>query len=297
MGIHIGVDLGGTNVRAAVVLENGTVERLLQEKTEPEQGAEFTIQKIIHMVENLAEGRTIEGIGIGAPGPLDPHRGVILNPPNLPGWDEVAIVDQIKAHFSVDVQLTNDANVAALAEARYGNGRGFSSVFYITVSTGVGGGLVLDGKVFNGAQGYAGEIGNMILNPNGYHYSNLNKGSLESYASGTAIGKRAYELYGIKGGSEEVFDRLKNGDEQAQRVVDDAIEYLAMGIANLTHILNPEVFVIGGGVMNAGDLVWVPLKERIKKYLYPELVPMMNLKPSALSGDAGVIGASLLTRK
>ncbi|ELK49108.1 ROK family protein [Halobacillus sp. BAB-2008] len=294
MGIHIGVDLGGTNVRTGIVQEDGTVEQLIQEKTEVENGVDRTLEKMIDMIERTAGGRTIATIGIGAPGPLDPHRGVILDPPNLPGWEEVALVERMEAHFGVDVQLDNDANAAALAEAKFGAGRDYTSVFYITVSTGVGGGLVIDGRVFSGAQGYAGEIGNMILQPNGYQYSNLNKGSLESYASGTAIGKRAEELYGIEGGAERVFELVKEGKEEAQHIVEEAVDFLAMAIANLTHIINPEVFVLGGGVMNAGDLIWVPLEERVKEYLFPGLIPEIKLKRAELDGHAGVIGAALL---
>ncbi|MGP4059099.1 ROK family protein [Halobacillus sp. H74] len=294
MGIQIGVDLGGTNVRVATVDGQGTIEQMLQEKTEVEKGYEYTIEKIIRMIEKISEGKEIDRIGIGAPGPLDPRKGVILSPPNLPGWEEVPIVKELEGHFSVRVQLENDANVAALAEAKFGAGKGKESVFYITVSTGVGGGFVFNGTVFSGAHGYAGEIGNMIINPNGYQYSNLNKGSLESYASGTAIGKRAQELYGIEGGSERVFELVSAGDEQALRIVNEAIDYLAMGIANLAHVLNPEVFVIGGGVMNAGELIWVPLQERVSDYLFPGLAPHLQMKPAELKGDAGVIGAALL---
>lgn len=297
MGLHIGIDLGGTNVRVASVLENGEVDEMMQEPTEAEQGPKYTIEKIIRMIESVAGDQAIEGIGIGAPGPLDPHRGVILAPPNLPGWDEVPIVDHLKNHFQTTVKLNNDANAAALAEARFGGGKGYESVFYITVSTGVGGGLVINGRVFNGAQGYAGEIGNMILNPHGYQYSNLNKGALESYSSGTAIAERFSDQFGKYGAAEDVFELVSQGNEKAQRIVDEAIDYLAMGIANITHIINPEVFVVGGGVMNAGELIWVPLRDRLEDYVYPGLVEHIHLEPAALSGEAGVIGAALLTQQ
>ena len=297
MGINIGIDLGGTNVRVAIVNKNGQVEELLQEPTEAEKGHLHTIKKMVNMIHTISEGKKrIDGIGIGAPGPLDPKRGVILGPPNLPGWDEVYLVDEISQHFSANVYLTNDANAAALAEATYGSGKGYESVYYVTVSTGVGGGLVTNGQVFHGAQGFAGEIGNMIVQRGGSQYSNLNKGALEGYASGTAIGNRAKELHDIEGGAEAVFDLVREGNEEAWQIVDDAVDYLAVGIANVTHVVNPDVFVIGGGVMNAGDLVWTPLREKVKGYVYEELVPHINLQPSSLSGDAGVIGASLLTR-
>ncbi|UOQ45657.1 ROK family protein [Halobacillus salinarum] len=294
LGLHIGIDLGGTNVRVGTINEKGEIKELLQNTTEAEKGYDYTKSKMVDMVRTIREGQEISGIGIGAPGPLDPKEGLILSPPNLPGWDDIPIVDDLSKVFQTNVRLSNDANAAALAEAKFGSGQGYESVFYVTVSTGVGGGLVVNGNVFEGAQGYAGEIGNMILNPYGYQQSNLNRGSLESHASGTAIGKIAEERYEISGGAEEVFRLARTGDENAAAVVNEAIDYLAMGLANITHVINPSVFVLGGGVMKSESLILPPLKEKLKSYVYPGLVPEITLKLASLGGSAGVIGAALL---
>ncbi len=297
MGIHIGIDLGGTNVRVAIINGQGEIEEILHDTTEAEKGYEHTKEKMIQMIEKIRGNKSIDGIGIGAPGPLDPKEGIILSPPNLPGWDNIHITDDLEAHFETRVQLNNDANAAALAEAKFGSGKEYESVFYITVSTGIGGGLVIDGKVFDGAQGYTGEIGNMILDPHGYQQSNLNRGSLESHSSGTAIGKIAEERYNITGGAEEVFRLATQGDEQAAIVVNEAIDYLAMGLANIMHIVNPAIFVLGGGVMKSEDLILTPLKEKLKSYVYPGLVPTINITVASLGGKGGVIGAALLAEQ
>ncbi|RIW34254.1 ROK family protein [Bacillus salacetis] len=294
MSIKIGIDLGGTNVRAAIVETDGAVSKIIQESTEAELGYAHTVDKMFRMVEELSGGELISGIGIGSPGPLDPKRGIILSPPNLPGWDDVPLVQMFKERLRTDVKLNNDANVAALAEARAGSGKGSSSVFYITISTGIGGGLVIHDQIFNGAQGYAGEVGNMIIQPGGYRHANLNRGSWEGHASGTAIGRIGRERLGITGGAEEVFRLAENGNAEAQAIIEETVDYLAAGIANIAHTINPEVFVLGGGVMKSEKLVLHLLREKVKEYLYPELARTIDIRPALLGGNAGVIGASLL---
>jgi glucokinase len=294
MSVKIGIDLGGTNIRTAIVGEDGEIKKILQERAEADKGYTYTIDKMFRMVEEISEGESILGIGIGSPGPLDPKGGVILSPPNLPGWDHVPLVQMFKECFRTEVKLNNDANVAALAEARTGSGKGSDSVCYITVSTGIGGGFVINDQIFNGAQGYAGEIGNMIVNPNGSQHANLNKGSWESHASGTAIGRIGRERLGITGGAAEVFRLAENGNDAAQGIIDEAVDYLAVGIANIAHTVNPEVFVIGGGVLKSEQLVLQPLREKVKGYLYPELARTIDIRSAMLGGNAGVVGASML---
>ncbi len=208
------------------------------------------IANLISLIERVKGDEDVLGIGIGCPGPLDARSGTILSPPNLPGWDRIPLASIVEEHFELPVKVENDANVAAVAEAKLGAGAGYESVYYLTVSTGVGGGFVINGKVFQGANGYAGEVGNMIVVPNGRKHPSLNPGALESLASGTAIGA-AGESNGIPGGSEAVFNEARNGNEAAQSIIDEAVDYLAMAIANLTHAINPDVFVVGGGVMSA----------------------------------------------
>ncbi|WP_241657749.1 ROK family protein [Anaerobacillus alkaliphilus] len=290
----IGVDLGGTNVRVALVDENGTILQELSRKTEASRGPDFVIGNLIEMINVVQEGTDVASIGIGSPGPLDPYAGVILSPPNLPGWDRVPLVGRLREHFSVPIVLDNDANAAALAEATLGAGQGHKSVYYITWSTGIGGGLVIDGKLFQGAQGYAGEIGNMIIQPGGFQHSNLNAGALEAMASGTAIGREGKVRLGVTGGAEEVFRMAADGHDGARKILDEAVDYLAMGIANLVHTVNPEVFVLGGGVMQSQELVFDSLCDRVRSYVYPSLREHILLKPAALGTKAGIVGAGLL---
>jgi glucokinase len=294
MGLRIGVDLGGTNVRVALVDEKGLIIELLQAPTESAKGYRQVIEKMSSMIDRVSEGTEIDGIGIGAPGPLDSKKGVILNPPNLPGWDNIPLIEILSGKYGIPVFLNNDANVAALAEANVGSGVGYESVFYITVSTGIGGGFVIHGKLFNGAHGYAGEVGNMIIDPNGYQHSILNKGSFEGLASGTSIGRRAEQNFGIIGGAKQVFALAAEGNEQARTIIDETVTYLSMGIANIAHTLNPELFVMGGGVMDSKEFILAPLQEKVKKFLFPELASSIKIVQASLGGKAGVIGAAML---
>jgi glucokinase len=290
----IGVDLGGTNLRAGVVDSSGQILIEKSIRTEAEKGYEYVIGKIRNLIMEVKQHHEVKSIGIGSPGPLDPYKGVILSPPNLPGWDEIPLIDILKREIDVPIFLDNDANAAALAEARFGAGKNHSSVFYVTVSTGIGGGYVLDGDVVSGAHGYAGEIGNMILQPKGPRWGGLNAGSFEALASGTAIGRNGRDRLGIAGGAEEVFLMAANGNLEAQQIVDETVIYLAMGIANLVHIVNPSIVVLGGGVMQAEEQILSPLRERIKDYLYPGLRECVRLEPAVLGTKAGLIGAAML---
>jgi glucokinase len=296
MSFRIGIDLGGTNVRVGLVDEKGKILDIIQEPTEADKGHINTINKMKQMIERLIEGKKVKGIGIGAPGPLDFKKGIILSPPNLPGWDEIPLVKIFEEHFKVDVYLNNDANVAGLAEVIAGSGVGYESVYYMTVSTGIGGALIINKQLFNGANGYAGEIGNMIVEPNGYKHNNLNPGSFEGLASGTSIGRRANEGFGIVGGAKQVFILAEQGNQEAQSVIDETVQYLAMGIANITHVVNPELFVVGGGVMESKKFILTPLREKVKEYVYPQLASSIKIVPAALDGQAGVIGAAMLVK-
>ncbi|WP_035100012.1 ROK family protein [Aneurinibacillus terranovensis] len=292
--LSIGVDLGGTNVRIALIDGNGTIIREIHAKTEANQGPDYVIAHIIEMIKQVKSEHTIRGIGIGAPGPLDPFKGVILDPPNLSGWNHVPLTSLIEREFAVPVVLNNDANAAALAEAISGAGIGYKSVLYITVSTGIGAGIVVDGKLVMGEQGNAGEIGNMIILPGGPKQSNLNAGALEAVASGTAIAREGSKRLGTEVDAAGVFQMAKNGHKEAEKIIDEAMTYLAMGIANLIHVLNPSLVVLGGGVMKSKEFILPIIREKTTEYLYPSLQPFLKIEPAKLGTKAGVIGAGLL---
>ncbi|MDQ0232727.1 ROK family protein [Metabacillus malikii] len=294
----IGIDLGGTNLRIGLFNEQGEVVEEYSRPTESEKGPEYVINNMAEIINALKDEHTIHAVGIGSPGPLNPYEGVIIEPPNLKGWINVPLVNMLEKKTGLPVKLDNDANAAALAEAILGAGSGASSVFYVTVSTGIGGGYVLNGKLVSGAQGSCGEIGNMIVNPNpdAYQGPGLNKGALEGLASGTAIGRIGNERLGITNGAQGVFELASQGDKAAQEILDEAINYLAIGLANIVHTVNPEVFVIGGGVMKSKELILEPLYEKTKQYLYPSLRDSLIIKPAKLDQKAGLIGAGLLAK-
>ncbi|UNL85739.1 ROK family protein [Priestia koreensis] len=294
MTLRVGVDLGGTNIRVALIDHKGEIVHQVHELTDAARGPEEIITQLVQMIKDVIGPKTIAGIGIGAPGPLDPVKGIILGPSNLPGWEYVELAQMVNVKFDVPVIVNNDANVAALAEAHIGSGKSHRSVFYVTVSTGVGGGFVLDGHVHNGSFGYAGEIGNMIVQPNGYKHAYMNRGSLEAYASGTAIGRVAKERYGITGGAKEVFRLMEEGDEKAKEVVEESMNYLAIGIANIAHTLDPDIFILGGGVMGSSHLVLPYLTMKVKEYLFPQMADRLTIVKASLDRDSGVIGAAML---
>ncbi|MCM3443139.1 ROK family protein [Metabacillus halosaccharovorans] len=292
----IGIDLGGTNLRIGLFNENGDIISEQSRPTEAEKGPEYTINNMAEAINELKSQYNIKAVGIGSPGPLLPNTGTIIEPPNLPGWVNVPIVDMLEEKINLPVKLENDANAAALAEATLGAGKGASSVFFITVSTGIGGGYVLGGQLVSGAQGSCGEIGNMIVNPSpdAYQGPGLNKGALEGLASGTAIGRIGKERLNISNGAQGVFELAEQGDKQAQEIVNEAINYLAIGLANIVHTVNPEVIVIGGGVMKSKDLILRTLIEKTREYVYPSLKETLVIKPAVLDQKAGLVGAGLL---
>lgn len=295
----IGIDLGGTNLRIGLFNEKGEIINEQSRPTEAEKGSEYTITNMAEAINDLKSKYDIKAVGIGSPGPLLPNTGTIIEPPNLPGWVNVPIVRMLEEKTDLPVKLENDANAAALAEATLGAGKGASSVYFITISTGIGAGYVLNGQLVSGAQGSCGEIGNMIVNPSpdAYQGPGLNKGALEGLASGTAIGRIGKERLNITNGAQGVFQLAEQGNQQAQEILDEAINYLAIGLANIIHTVNPEVIVIGGGVMKSKDLILKPLIEKTREYVYPCLKDTIVIKPAVLDQKAGLVGAGLLPDK
>lgn len=293
----LGIDLGGTNLRVAVVTTEGKIIEETNIKTESDMGPHFVIDQMIQLCKGILQERNIEAIGIGSPGPLDVKEGVILSPNNLPGWDNIPLVSMLEKALQKKVVLDNDANAAALAEALMGAGKGKESVFYMTVSTGVGGGFVFRKQLLQGANFCAGEIGNLIVESDGPPHHALNVGALETLASGTAVKKRGIEQLGITGHAGEVFGLAMNGDKQAQEIVNQMITSLAKGIANIVHTVDPHIIVLGGGVMQSKEYIMPLLLERVNDYLYPQLRDKVQIECATLGTKAGVIGAALLTQQ
>lgn len=295
----LGIDLGGTRVRAGVVSEG----RLLGRSVGPSRAAEGPEAVLKQIRAVAAEALSAAGIrrdelsalGLAAPGPLDYRRGVILNPPNLPGWDGVGVADILVESFGVPVFLENDANAAAYAEAVYGTGRGVSSLFYVTVSTGIGAGLVLDGRLYRGADGGAGELGQIVVDPAGRPCFAGRRGCLEAEASGRAMVERAREIWPERawGGAEEVV-ALAASEPRAREIVTAAARWVGLSLGNVANLLNPAVIAIGGGVSGAGEIWWKPMREMLDRVTIPSARRGLRVERTALGDDGGILGAARL---
>lgn len=300
MKYFIGIDLGGTNVRTLLVDENGNTYSEVKDNTESAKGPDYVCDKIIKQIESLDTQicgglKGIAGIGIGVPGPVDTVNGYMIMATNLPGFENYPICDKLAKHFDMPVFIDNDANVAGLAEALLGAGKKYPTCYYVTISTGIGGAFIVDGKLISGGRGHAGEIGNIIVKNNGYKFGALNPGAVEGEASGTAITRKGKEILGDDkvNHAGDVFKLASSGNKAAQQIVDECIDQLSTLFANIAHTVDPHCFVVGGGVMKS------------REYFYDRLVAQFNSKihlgmqghiPLLLTEleDCGAIGAAML---
>lgn len=310
----LGIDIGGTNLVVGAVRDDGTrVVAADSRPTNPKRGPDAVIDDLIAMGrDTLARLRqevpdaTMLGVGIGSPGPLDTQRGVVLLTPNL-GWIDMPVRDRLAAGLGLPAHLDNDANCAILGECWVGAGRGARCVVGLTIGTGIGGGIVFDGRLHHGVADCAGEIGHMTINLNGRRCNCGNDGCLEAYASGPAIAARAIEQ--LRAGASSrlttlvdgdidrvtaatVYEAAADGDLFADEVVRDTARYLGVGVANLLNIFNPDRVVIAGGVTRAGDHLFEPLRREVARRAFRPAVDSCTIVPAALGGDAGVIGAA-----
>jgi glucokinase len=257
--------------------------------------------------DTLTKGKVdlgkVKGIGVGFPGPLDVERGIVFNPPNLPGWQEVYLKDILEKEMKKPVVLENDANAAALGEYWKGAGRGTKSLVCLTLGTGVGGGVVLEGKVWHGSKGIAGEIGHMTLVKNGRRCGCGNRGCLEAYGASRGIITTMQELLKKERLAPEKTITLETMGrwarteksplgELARRAIREAAQSLGIAIANVANLLNPEIFVLSGGITNLGDYLFDPLREEVKKRALPKAVEGLKIVKAELGDNAGVIGAA-----
>lgn len=311
----IGVDLGGTNIVVGAMPEDGSREiGVCTESTNAERGADAVVDRIVSMVAQVmsdaiaqhgAQPRDFLGIGVGAPGPLDRERGLVVVAPNL-GWRDFPLRDAISHRVRLPVTLDNDANCATFGEWWRGAAQGARDVVGLTIGTGIGGGLVIDGKLYHGSSDVAGEIGHTTIDSTGRYCRCGNYGCLEAYASGPAIALRAREalerdeasmLHTTVDGdldrltAAQVYDAANHGDALALEVVRDTAKFLGTGVANLLNVLNPDVVVITGGVTKAGDRLFEPLRAEVKRRAFRPAVDACRIVPGKLSGTAGMVGA------
>ncbi len=291
----LGLDLGGTKIAAAVVRDDGTVVRRGRVPT-PRTGFADVVDAMVGLADELlSDGPAVTAIGVGSPGPLDLKSGTVLFAPNIPGMENAAIVAALEERLGRTVVLENDANAAGYAEHRFGAARGFDASVYVTLSTGIGGGLFLGDRVIHGAHGLAGEIGHVTLLPGGPVGGDGSDGTLEALAAGRSIARDGSYVFGRTMTTEEVFAAAIDGDPKALRIVDGATRMTGIGIANLVKIFDPDAFVIGGGMSQVGAFYLDRIDAAARRYLvgWPEPV----LLPALLGTDAGVIGAAAVAAK
>ncbi len=303
----VGIDLGGTFMKGAVVSDDGAIIIKDEIATQAQRGAQDVLVRMQAFVRDLAQraGLTVSdlaGVGIGIPGFIDDASGVAVEVVNM-GWKDVSVRPQLIEHLKIPVFMDNDANVAALGEAWVGAGRGRASAFCVTLGTGVGGGIVLDGRVLRGANTMAGEIGHIVMEPGGAQCNCGNRGCLETISSATGVVRLAREaiaagaqsaLQGADFTAEDVFAQAARGDEAATQAVGHAIETLGRGLAVGANLLNPQVIVVGGGMSKAGDALFTPLAKAFSRYVLPRVAEAVVLVPAVLGNEAGVVGAAKL---
>lgn len=285
----LGLDLGGTKIAAAVV-EDGKIIARKQLKT-PQTGLDDVVSALESISHDLLEKHSdVTALGIGVPGPLDFKKGRIRFTPNIAGLDDAPIVELLEKRLKLKVVLENDANAAGFAEHKYGAAKKYDSSLYITISTGIGGGLFIADTVIRGANGITGEIGHIAVMPHGPLCGCGQLGCWEALASGRAIAKEATFSYGETLNTQAVFEKAKAGERKALMVIDNAAYFMGIGIANLQKIFDPNVFVIGGGMSQVGDFYLNKIKAYTERFNAG--FPPSKIRVAELGTDAGVIGAA-----
>ncbi|HKL12549.1 MAG TPA: ROK family protein [Halanaerobiales bacterium] len=308
---YIGIDIGGTKILSALADSEGNIINKAQNPTEADKGEEVIIANIKDSINRVIKNSKItkdkvRRIGVGSPGPLDLNNGIIIENSNL-AWTNVPIVQILEDDTGIDVILENDANAAALGENQFGAGKEADDMIYITISTGIGGGIIINRKIFHGGKGNAGEVGHMTLIPDSdYQCGCGNYGCFEAVASGTAIARRGREaltadkdglIYEYSEGNPDLVDApliaaaARKGDQKAIDIYKITGQLLGVGIANVVNLFDPEIIVLGGGVMHAKDLFWDELENSLHERALQPNLKGLQLKEVKLGKDTGVKGA------
>ena len=313
MDAYVGIDLGGTNIKVGLFSpEMRLVDQNLS-RTEVEQGFDHVMEQIAGSVRatcdrNRVAGGGVRAVGIGCPGPVDVARGLMVVAPNFPGWRDLQVRDILAQKLGgVPTVLENDANVAAYAEFRMGAGRGLDSLVMVTLGTGIGGGIVIDGKIHRGATDTAGELGHVIVEVDGRPCGCGRRGCLEAYASATGTVARFREALGrgrpsalaaagaVPDGitAKDIFEAAAAGDALAVETIDQTARYLAIGCDAIVNLIDPDIIVFTGGMTAAGDRLMGPVERYARERFFPRPRKHTRLALTELGGDAGIIGAGL----
>src|SRR5579859_1772744 len=308
----LGVDIGGTKVAVGLVDINGTIVTQGRRPMVANGTAEAALQAVTGAIDSLVSeaGSEIQGIGICAPGPLDPKTGVVLNPPNLPCWRNFPLAEKIKDKYKLPVKVDNDANAAALAETCWGAAQGYRYVFYATIGTGIGTGIVYDGRIYHGNTGSAGEGGHVSIDYNGPVCGCGKKGCIEILAAGPAIGARARAKFADSSRSSLILDLAQgdvnkvtsefvgkayaSGDPLAREILLETVELLAPWLGNIVDLLDPDVLVMGGGVAAMLRPFFSEIKNRLPRWCVNPHVADIPLVMAHYGADAGIAGGAAL---
>ena len=294
MKYAVGVDIGGTNSRIALVDENMNIVERTQFRTDAHDPIP-TIVRLSEALKDMAGDKELVGMGVSCPGPLDLINGKVLNTPNLhDSWQDFPIAGEIEKVTDIPTYLENDANLAALAEAVVGEGRDYNYVQFLTISTGLGSGQVINHKIYQGAHGSGHEVAYAPLWRNGPQHGKIYPGGVDAICSGTAITERAKKAGLDVQHAGEVNDMARQGNEAAMEIMDDAKEYLANFIAILIAITDPEIVILGGSVALKIPGFVQEVEDRVKEKVLTELKPYVKVRPSTLNEDSGLLGAACL---
>lgn len=308
----LAIDLGGTKIIAALISDKGEMIAREYCPTLADEGPESVIDRMFSVVDNLlslrnVSQRQLHSLSVASAGVVDIEKGIVTLSPRLPGWSDIPLRSIVERRYSVDTFLLNDANAAALGEYHFGAGRGANNLIYITVSTGIGGGIIINGQLYSGSSGGAGEIGHTTVDVNGPRCTCGNTGCLEVLASGTAVAREAIRRITegeqtsltemVEGKIEDVTAEnvslaAQDGDWLALEVIGQAAAYLGVGIVNMVNLFNPEVIIIGGGLAKMGDLLLEPVRRIVGERAFRLSAQAVRIVPAQLGDDAGVFGAA-----
>lgn len=310
MNYYAGVDLGGTNTKIGILNREGDILKSRIIKTLSAEGVDNTLERIWKTIQELAQEldlniENIKGIGLGIPGPVL-EQSIVAFFANFPWERNINIKEKLEKLTGIETKLDNDANIIALGEAKYGAAKGSKSSVTVALGTGIGGGIYIDGKLVSGAKGAGGEVGHMKIVKDGKLCGCGQRGCFEAYVSATGLIREAVSrltvnkqnlLYKMIDGdlmrleAKDIFDAAREGDAFSLDLVDYEAEYLALGIANILNIINPEVIVLGGGVALAGDILLNPMREKMVKYALPVTLEGLKIVQGVLGNEAGIKGA------
>jgi glucokinase len=289
----LGIDIGGTQIRAALIDNTGVVVKRAATATDGPGGPNAIVAQAVQIAKNVSGGtlENIAAVGTCAPGPLDSDTGIVADIATLPGWTNYPLRDMLSKAFARPVLLENDGIAAAFGEWKHGAGKGINNIVYVTVSTGLGGGVVVDGHLMRGARGMAGHVGHMMIDPNGPRCGCGGRGCLEAYASGTS-----FALAGRAKGfasSEAIVDAARQRDPEAMALIDQEARYLGYGFASLMHLYSPQRLIMGGGVSKALDLLLPGIRAQINDVAMPAFRGA-EIVPAKLGDNCGLVGVASL---